>query len=322
MRKSAVAFLLLSSVLLSCSKERQPAPSNAADVSGMNGTQASTGRMFLPEVVSAVLSPLKATSNTPLFVQYDLHAPDKELIKCRFRWYVNGTVVQDGPESTLAPGTYTKGSLVFVEIIPSANDLVGKPFKTAGKDIGNLPPSIISVDMKPAEPAAGDTITAAPTGMDPDGDAVAYLYQWTVNDQPVTDVVPDQNTFSTKGLKKKDVVVVVVTPADGESTGVKKLSTDIVIVNSSPRILSTPLTKVENGAYEYQVVAKDSDGDALSYALVTSPVGMTIDRATGLIRWDPPKKVPPKTEVPVKIFVDDGDGGSTIQEYSLLVETR
>jgi hypothetical protein len=35
----------------------------------------------------------------------------------------------------------------------------------------------------------------------------------------------------------------------------------------------------------YQVVATDADGDALTYALLSAPPGMTIDADTGLITW-------------------------------------
>jgi len=49
---------------------------------------------------------------------------------------------------------------------------------------------------------------------------------------------------------------------------------------------------------------------------------MTIDRATGLIRWEVPKQVSEKQEIVVKIAVDDGDGGVSDQEYSLILNMQ
>lgn len=55
--------------------------------------------------------------------------------------------------------------------------------------------------------------------------------------------------------------------------------------NQPPAITSSPkVTAAAGGVYEYQVVASDRDGDALSYALVSAPTGMTIS-STGKVAW-------------------------------------
>lgn len=320
--KFAVAVLLLTCAFFSCTKEKQSGQFGIGATGAGPGNQAAPGQAQVPEIVSAFITPEAPTANTPLSMQYDGHGMDNEPVQYLFRWHVNDSIVQEGPKPTLEPGSYRKGSSVFVEIVISTAHATGKPFRTAARTISNLPPSIVSLDVHPDKPVVGDTLTVTPAGQDPDGDLVSYLYQWTVNDKPVTDVVPDINTFSTAGLKKNDVIVVVVTPTDGETMGEKKLSQDVVIRNSLPRIISTPPTTVENEVYVYQVAAKDPDGDALTYYLVEAPTGMTIESKTGLIRWEPPKKTSGTLELPVKILVDDGDGGRATQEYSLVLEPR
>ena len=67
--------------------------------------------------------------------------------------------------------------------------------------------------------------------------------------------------------------------------------------------------------YVYQVVASDSDGDALTYALLTAPPGMTIDAHTGLITW----ALPAPGDHFVTVQVEDDLGASDTQVYSLTI---
>ena len=304
--KIFITFLTLLLLVLSCTKDKQSAPLNTNDRESR-----------LPEIVSATLNPAMPTSNTPLSVQYDVREVENTPVHLTFRWYVDRAVVQEGPNPMLEPGPYKKGASVFVEIIPTTSSSAGKPFKSDVKTIGNMPPEIVSMEMKPSKPAVGDIISVKPIGTDPDNDFISYRYEWTVNGRQVPDLLPEQNTFNTSGLRKHDVINVVVIPTDGEATGDPKLSEPVALENSAPRIISTPTTTVENGVYVYQVKAKDPDGDVLNYALVESPAGMTIDRKTGLIRWEPPKSTPAGQEIPIKILVDDGDGGKATQEYTM-----
>ena len=59
-------------------------------------------------------------------------------------------------------------------------------------------------------------------------------------------------------------------------------------LNREPSIASTPsLLAVVGCDYAYQVEASDPDGDTLAYALRNAPLGMEIDRQTGLLTWRP-----------------------------------
>ena len=62
----------------------------------------------------------------------------------------------------------------------------------------------------------------------------------------------------------------------------------ITPTNQAPVITSTPITTATIGLlFTYNVDATDPDEDTLTYALTTSPVGMTINSSTGLINWTP-----------------------------------
>lgn len=59
-------------------------------------------------------------------------------------------------------------------------------------------------------------------------------------------------------------------------------------INHEPVITSSPVTSTIVGQpYNYNVYANDSDGDTLTYSLITSPSGMSINSYSGLIIWSP-----------------------------------
>ena len=64
--------------------------------------------------------------------------------------------------------------------------------------------------------------------------------------------------------------------------------TGCFLFNSAPVIESDPITTAKEGAvYTYDVEATDPNGDVLTYSLTTSPNGMAINSATGVISWTP-----------------------------------
>ncbi len=89
-----------------------------------------------------------------------------------------------------------------------------------------------------------------------------------------------------------------------------------ILPNASPTITSTPPTTARvNTPYSYQMTATDSDGDPLTYSLITKPAGMTINSSTGLITWTPTQMNP---NVPVTARVSDGSD-NTEQDWTINV---
>lgn len=81
------------------------------------------------------------------------------------------------------------------------------------------------------------------------------------------------------------------------------------VISSSPRV-----TAAASASYEYQLLASDRDGDALSYTLVVAPATMTIS-AAGKVEWSVPAGL--AGSEPVEIKVSDGKGGEVTQSYSI-----
>jgi len=85
--------------------------------------------------------------------------------------------------------------------------------------------------------------------------------------------------------------------------------------NQAPIITSLPITAVTVGeTYVYDVEATDPNADTLAYSLSTKPTGMTINPATGLIKWTP------KVKGNYAVFVKVSDGALDItQSFTIVV---
>ncbi|MCU7905887.1 MAG: tandem-95 repeat protein, partial [Candidatus Thiodiazotropha sp. (ex Epidulcina cf. delphinae)] len=148
---------------------------------------------------------------------------------------------------------------------------------------------------------AGDTLTFAlqqgPQGM-------------TISATGLVEWLPPSNAAAAYPVK------ISVTDSAGASVN---QSYTLTVTNRDPQITSTPVAHVvEGGNYQYQIIAGDADGDALSYSLTTAPAGMTIDGTGGLITWTPGSAQLGTHTVSVQ--VDDGRGGTAGQNFTLTVD--
>jgi RHS repeat-associated protein len=111
-------------------------------------------------------------------------------------------------------------------------------------------------------------------------------------------------------------VILKATDADGKLT--LQRYTINVEVNTIPVVTSTPPTiALQNVPFQYQVLAQDAEQSNLRYSLTTSPVGLTIDAATGLIQWLPSSI----TTESVTVKIEDQRGGVAEQTFSIAVQT-
>ncbi|HAK61240.1 MAG TPA: hypothetical protein DCO77_12820 [Nitrospiraceae bacterium] len=316
---ATILALFLFAATSSCSRDEQSTvPASPGPAGGAAARPAGNGP---PRIMSSSIYPDEPTADKQLIAHYDGRDADNDYVHYTFRWYVDNELVQDGTVGTLDPGKHAKGSSVYVEIIPADQYSAGEAMKTEPVIIRNLPPSVSSVALTPPDPPVGTVITAEPRGADRDGDDIRYTYEWHVNGKAVT-APKDSNTFNTQGLKKKDAVHALVVPSDFDSVGEPAMSEIAVLLNRAPVITSKPPYALTNGIYEYRVLAKDPDQDRLTYKLVTAPPGMTINASTGVVRWRPPKDVAGKQDVSITVSVEDGDGGSVTQAFSIILESQ
>ncbi len=152
--------------------------------------------------------------------------------------------------------------------------------------------------------------------VDPDGDGITYSLT-SYPDGMVIDETTGLVTWTAPTSVPVDPVEVVVRVTDSKGAATEQSWTIVVesdTVNQAPKITSTPdsyfpLVGVE---YQYQVLATDANGNQLTYSLLTSPTGMSIDPNTGLITWTPGST----TSERVRVQVSDGTA-SVSQSFML-----
>lgn len=79
--------------------------------------------------------------------------------------------------------------------------------------------------------------------------------------------------------------------------------------------IDTGIQLIPDETYRYPVQASDSDGDILTFELITGPPEMEIDPASGLLSWTPSAV----GSYPVSVRVFDASGAEDIQSFNLVV---
>ena len=230
---------------------------------------------------------------------------------------VTGTIVWQ-------PGSAQVGEhAIVIQALDSWGASVTQSFHvlvSQGVDEGNHPPSIDSAPRTSA--VLGEIYSYAIEATDIDGDALSYSLD-SGPDGMLLDTMhrlvwtplPEQAGLHEVRITVRDAhgatasqwfgLIAVTVPVD-DSSG-----------NHPPSIDSDPLTRVSLGqTYRYYATASDADGDALTFALLQSPEGMSIDATTGVIAWTPSTASP----VTVQLRVDDGRGAAALQTYTLVVQ--
>lgn len=121
-------------------------------------------------------------------------------------------------------------------------------------------------------------------------------------------------TFAATG---SDVEFVCSKIGVGSSSGVSGMIVQKATVpNMSPVIVSIPVTNATEGVpYSYTVLAVDAEGDSLTYSGSVIPSGVQFDTQTGEITIADPTN----GDYAIEIDVDDGQGGSDTQNFTVTV---
>lgn len=188
---------------------------------------------------------------------------------------------------TVSVTTQTTGQPPIITTTPRAAATLAREYSydAAGIDPGGTP-LVWSLD-------------AAPSGMSID--PLQGRLRWT----PTADQLGSQQ------------VIVRLTNGDGLATS-QAYSIIVRAINVPPLITSNPSTQAAAGqAYTYNIAASDADNDPLTFSLTTAANGMTIASSTGLIHWTP--TVAQIGTQDVTVLVDDGQGGTATQTWSVVV---
>ena len=181
----------------------------------------------------------------------------------------------------------------------------------------NLPPVISSIP--PVAAMVGRSYTYVVRANDPDGDPLTFRLATAPEGMtigPATGFITWTPAVNQAGGQQ-----VVVQVEDGRGwVGVQTYTILVATTppNRPPIFTSTPQYVATDGQlYQYTAVAVDPDGDPLSFSLREAPAGMTIDPATGLVRWTP--TAAQSGVHTVTVLATDPGGARGGQQFSLLV---
>jgi hypothetical protein len=112
----------------------------------------------------------------------------------------------------------------------------------------------------------------------------------------------------------QEVEVQVIDAQGATTTQSYKIEVGTTPINLAPEITSIPgLFADVAGDYQYQIQARDPEGDAIFFQLLEAPRGMTIDSLTGLVNWDAPQTGTHQ----VVVGAVDNSGLGTAQAFTL-----
>ncbi len=270
----------------------------------------------VPEIISTPV--LLATAGFTYYYNVDAADSADDILKFTL------TSAPEGMEINGLSGEITwtpqEANLGLVEVAVTVTDLAGdsdtQTFTLNTRN--NAPPIITSQPQN--EVTQGATYLYNIEASDPDGDSVTYslasapqgmmlnsstgALSWPTTSVELGEYAVKINATDIFGAYSQQSFALRVVKQQGG--------------NAAPKITSTPQGQAKFGVeYNYDVDAQDTDGDPLSYLLVTYPEGMHINLESGLIIWLPQESDSGSHEVTVR--VEDGRGGYATQSFILNV---
>ncbi len=203
---------------------------------------------------------------------------------------------------------------VVIQVIDTQGATSSQRFTLAVNGV-NLPPNITSVPF--TRTVTNQTYTYTVVAKDPENGILTYNLGRKPNGMTIDQKGKIQWTPTQVG--NYDIDVLVADNQGATTTQTYQLVVGTQAINQAPNITSTPLFVANVGSpYQYQIQASDPDGQSLTYQLIESPQGMTINANTGLVQWNTP--ITGNYKVVVAAF--DSQGLGVTQGYTLAAKVN
>ncbi len=257
-----------------------------------------------------------------------LKASDADDDRLRF------SIVNQPKHGTLAPGPQfaSDGKLVYTP----QSGFVGPDSLTFKVNDGTIDSSPAAVAMEVVHlnrpPVAGEgtmttqedapvAITLAAT--DADKDKLTYVVTKGPANGTLEGAAPNLRYVPKANFNGTDAFTYEVRDGKGGTVSAT-LTVQVGRANDAPLIGSEPVTSAVAGRqYTYDVDATDPDeGDALTYALIEKPQGMSLDPASGSIQWVPTEAQMGTHNVVVEVVDNSATPASGRQSFDVTVGPR
>ncbi len=297
----------------------------SAEVTALDTRGASTKQYFLIEVSNpndsnqppTITSSPKGAVYAGQKFSYQVTAndPDGDELTFSLPTGVAGMAISESGLFTWLAAPELIGETVIAQVLvdDSRGGVASQKLTLPVNESANHPPRIISTPDLQA--LVGDSYSYLMAAVDDDGDAFTFSL-----DQAPNGMTLSGNTLSwTPAISQAGAVhdvIVRVTDSRGAAS-IQSFGIGVnapVVSNAPPQIQSIPTSPAFVGEqYQYDVVARDADGDALMYSLEAGPSGMTLN-AVGEVRW-----VPADDQIgdhTIRVRVTDGKAWAT-QSFTL-----
>src|SRR5262245_28737655 len=181
----------------------------------------------------------------------------------------------------------------------------------------NKPPAFTSEPYTEAIPGVPYVYQA--TAVDADHDTLTYSLV-TGPDGMTVDRLTGKVTWSPQSSDLGNQAVLLQVDDGHGGTARQQYTVSVITAppNRPPVFTSTPVVDAQvNMAYRYQAQSTDPDGNAPTFALVSGPAGLSVDRSTGRVSWTPAAAQLGTQAVTLRV-ADDHDG-SAVQVYQVRV---
>jgi hypothetical protein len=172
---------------------------------------------------------------------------DGDPVSLAYRWSVDGERVAD-TGATLPADRTASGEAWTVVVVPDDGLETGAEATDSVEVVNTHPEVVGGVTLTPTAPTALDTLVAAASVTDADGDPTSIQWTWLVDGTAAKGWTGD--TFPAAEAGKHAVVVARATPFDGQETGTAVDSEPVTVANTAPTfdtlaISPAPLTSAE-----------------------------------------------------------------------------
>ena len=270
------------------------------------------------------LPPAVATVGTQY--SYNATASDSNLGSGVFTWSLDSASLANGVAiSSDGIVTWTPSAAGFQPITVTVTDQNGYASQTFTVQAVNSsapaqPPQITS---QPAGPAiAGKEYQYVLTAIDPQGSAITWsasLTGFPTGNAPVFNAATHTLKWADPVLGNYQISITATDAANLSQT--QTFTLPVTEAPLPPIITSTPpnLPAAAGSNYQYQVLATDPQGDAITYSLTSGITagGPSINASTGLLTWSNSVA----GSYPLTITATDSQGASSTQQYTLTVNT-
>jgi hypothetical protein len=218
-------------------------------------------------------------------VEVDSNPKDGRVI-LSYKWYRDNELLKDYETNTLPGVEVRQGSVYYIEV-KASNPLKESPWLKSDKvSVSESSFHFNKIWIEPQSPKKSDTLQVNYDCENCRG--VRLYYRWLVNDKPVEGAADTELSGSDAGLKPGDQVVAEIAP-EPDYPNTYHSSNPVTVVARNPYFTDNGRLWFENDTIYFQFRAQDPDGGQMTYELVQSPPGASLNAGAGMASWPVPK---------------------------------